>query len=85
MTWMIWNKKIALVKFKSLIIPVLFLWICGHQYYIYKTIYNLVENIAKCMLNYELLNVLREFVNVFGHVALRFFLHALHICRIYTP
>ena len=37
------------------------------------------------MLNYELLNVLREFVNVFGHVALRFFLHALHICRIYTP
>ena len=85
MTWMIWNKKIALVKFKSLIIPVLFLWIFGHQYYIYKTIYNLVENIAKCMLNYELLNVLREFVNVFGHVALRFFLHALHICRIYTP
>lgn len=58
---------------------------CGHQYYIYKTIYNLVENIANCMLNYELLNVLREFVNVFGHVALRFFLHALHICRIYTP
>lgn len=37
------------------------------------------------MLNYELKNVLREFVNVFGHVALRFFLHALHICRIYTP
>lgn len=82
---MIWNKKIALVKFKSLITPVLFLLIFGHQYYIYKTIYNLVENIAKCMLNYELKNVLREFVNVFGHVALRFFLHALHICRIYTP
>lgn len=54
MSWMIWNKKIALVKFKSLIIPVLFLWIFGHQYYIYKTIYNLVENIAKHMLNYEL-------------------------------
>lgn len=31
------------------------------------------------------LKCLREFVNVFGHVALRFFLHALHICRIYTP
>ena len=51
---MIWNKKIALVKFKSSITPVLFLLIFGHQYYIYKTIYNLVENIANCMLNYEL-------------------------------
>lgn len=48
------KKKIALVKFKSLIIPVLCLWIFGQQYFIYKTIYNLVENIAKCMLNYEL-------------------------------
>lgn len=48
------KKKIALVKFKSLIIPVLFLWIFGQQYYIYKTINNLVENIAKCMLSYEL-------------------------------